>query len=573
MGSADLSESVPCLRKDLVGARQREDLLQIRCLQLLDAALNFLIRLEYPSIGLKYQKMQTFVQDNMSRVLSLHLLFSENRTIAAYDDCSPGTVTSNFLTCYKYAFPELNAADSVSHDRLALCLQQMVQVMLTIAKKEALGGLEHKLGYSANMRFSPILSTMVKYGKNVQTMATCIVPVIVQCMRSSREVSHEITSGFDILKTICNITAGEHDVAVIQQLIVTNLTAKYYNKDTFDVLLASQTTYNTGDRPHDDCYANHSLFDCINTIFRNPVHHNAFYITLLLQTRLFDILVLSLINCTQYYTPLATLRTVYDPGVTLRVLLELLERKPYQRGCGFIFFTVETQYLDAASGTPVQTEEFCTELPGVDCTSTTLSTGMLEQMCRRLVNTDKRQILSYKYKICNIATALIDVMSCTDNKDRTLLRGHMQLCFKILSLLTETHDEIIPEIGLEWSASWTAPHDMHDDANLEANFSLAKAVEQNPMLRNALVNGRLHFNAADWQAISAKQGLFVPVNSLVYQRGLSSRGTVQIGSVYFRPVARGSMQGLLGCRTVLIVMDLMPGVTWVSPTYSGDRQF
>jgi len=87
------------------------------------------------------------------------------------------------------------------------------------------------------------------------------------------------------------------------------------------------------------------------------------------------------------------------------------------------------------------------------------------------------------------------------------------------------------------------------------------------------VNGRLHFNAADWQAISAKQGLFVPVNSLVYQRGLSSRGTVQIGSVYFRPVARGSMQGLLGCRTVLIVMDLMPGVTWVSPTYSGDRQF
>jgi len=121
----------------------------------------------------------------------------------------------------------------------------------------------------------------------------------------------------------------------------------------------------------------------------------------------------------------------------------------------------------------------------------------------------------------------------------------------------KTHEEIAPEIGLEWSASLTAPLGMLDGENTEANRLLAHAVDQNPMLRNALVNGRLTFSASDWREMSEKQALFVPVNSLVFQRGLSGRGTVQIGSIFFKPAARGSMQNLLGCQSVIPVLSHM----------------
>ena len=550
-GSADPSENVPRRREDLVGARKREDLLQVRSLELLDAALLHLVQLQLVFNGHLHQpRMKIFVQDNMSRVLSLYLLFSENRTIAGSDDCSPCKVTSNFLKCYRLALLDFYAAaDSASHDLLALYLQQMVNDMQKIMYKEASAAPEYKLGGCVILQFDNIVSTMRKYDKSVQAMAVHAVPTIVQCMHFGRECSLEISGGFAFFEKICHMTAGEHDVAEIQRLIVTNLTAKYYNKDVFDVLLASHTTYNAGPFTHNRImYTNYNLFHCIHTIFRNPVHHNAFCITLLLRTRLFDILVLSLINCTRVhgFTP----GTVMECRLALQVLLQLLERKPYQRGCGFIFFTVETQELGAASGTPVQTEEFCRELPGVDCTSTTLSTGKVVEMCRRLVNTGERQILSYNYKIRNIATALMDVMD-GDGFDSE----HQELCFKILSRLTETHDEIRPEIGLEWSASQAVPHcDQDSDGAVAANYSLLLAVQRNPMLTDALRSGRLHFSASDWQDMSAKQGLFVPVNSLVYQRGLSGRGCLQIGSVYFRPLARDSMQALLGLGPVRIVL-------------------
>jgi hypothetical protein len=272
---------------------------------------------------------------------------------------------------------------------------------------------------------------------------------------------------------------------------------------------------------------------------------------MLLQTRFFDLLVLSLIRCNKLRDANA-LQAVPERAATLYGMLLVLERKPYQRGKAFVFLSVVTQCLGAPNGVNRRTEEFCTESPGADCTSTMLSAGMLEQMCRSLVDTDKRHIISYSYKICNIATALNAVMLMSGDQ---LAQEHRDACFKILSYLTETHDEIAPEIGLEWSASLTAPHYMYDDANLESNLCLGKALEENPMLRDALANGRLHFTADDWQDMSAKQGLFVPVNSLVYQRGLSDRGTVQIGSVYFRPVARGSMHSLLGCQAVLIVLQ------------------
>jgi len=553
MGRADPSENVPRYSEDLVGARKRENSLQTVCLDLLHAAMHHLTQLQGALYGAKCQNMHTFLQDNMHEVLSLHLLLSEDRTIVENYFNTPSSVIRHFLTCYQGAFPEFIAADSESHARLALCLEHMVEDILKIAHKHDVAGLEYKLCDKVILQFEYIFSTMVKYGRSVQTMSARVVPVLVQCMHSCREFEIEIAAVLTTLSKISLLTDAGHDAAEMQRLIVTNLIAKHHNKPIFDVILALQIKYNRRDR-YEIRNSNEILFGWIYTFFLNTVHHNTFYTTLLLQTRLFDMLVLSLVNSTRQQG--STVRVEFDPGVTLRALLQLLQRKPYQRGCGFIFFTVQTQCLGAASGTAAQTEEFCTEIPGVDCTSTTLSTEMLEQMCRRLVDTDKRQILSYRYIVRNIATALKDVMRSPD-----LDSEHLEVCIKILSWLTETHDDVRPEIGLEWSASRTAPHDMQIyDGGMAANFSLMQAVERNPMLTDALVNGRLHFSASDWQDMRAKQGLFVPVNSLVYQRGLSGRGYVHIGSVYFRPVARDTMQGLLGCTPVSMVSHHMLSV-------------
>jgi hypothetical protein len=95
---------------------------------------------------------------------------------------------------------------------------------------------------------------------------------------------------------------------------------------------------------------------------------------------------------------------------------------------------------------------------------------------------------------------------------------------------------------------------MLDDANEEANTALAAVMFENPMLRDALMSGRMHFNDADWKKMSQDQNLFVPVNSLVYQRGLSGRGTVLINGQFVRPIVPESMQSLLGCRVALIVL-------------------
>ena len=110
---------------------------------------------------------------------------------------------------------------------------------------------------------------------------------------------------------------------------------------------------------------------------------------------------------------------------------------------------------------------------------------MIEQICRRCVNTEKLKIRWYSYKYSNIATALKTAFSC-----KNLTINNRNVCCKILALLTETHEEIAPEIGLEWSASLTAPIDMDDHANTEPNRLLAEAVEQIPMLRDARINGK-----------------------------------------------------------------------------------
>jgi hypothetical protein len=557
---------VPRRREDLVGVRKREDLLQIRSLELLDAALVYICQLQSPLNGLKYKEMPTFLHDYMSRVLSVQHLYSENRTIAARNECNPSSVISHFLECYESVFPERNAADSASHDQLALCLEKTVEDMQKITYAEAFAAPEDKLGRNIIGRFNSIFSILVKYGKSVHVMAIHLVPILVHCLHPCRELSMEFRQTLSFFHEICHMEASEQDVADIQGLIVTNLTTKWENKTAFDVLLATQTTYLTAaSRQSQIQQVNYNLFTCIRTFFRNPLHRNALCRTELQHTRLFDILVLSLLHCTRQQAGIPS--GGFKGNVTLQVLLELLERNPCQRGCGFIFLTVQTQGLGAASGSPVQTEEFCTELPGVDCTSTTLSTGMLEEMCMRLVNTDKRHIISYEYKIGNIATGILDSMQAPE-----LDSAHGEVCFKILSLLTETHDEIRPEIGLEWTMSHTEPPCMQAVDCISANYSLGEALQQNPMLAEALVNGRLHFTAADWQDMSARQSLFVPVNSLVYQRGLSGRGIVKIGSVYFQAVARGSMQGLLGCHSVSIVSRQMLSVASrvIRTTASGD---
>jgi len=111
----------------------------------------------------------------------------------------------------------------------------------------------------------------------------------------------------------------------------------------------------------------------------------------------------------------------------------------------------------------------------------------------------------------------------------------------------QTSEHISPIVGLQWSSTEIPPLHVPDEANKEANSLLALALRENTMLADRLQNGCLTFCAEDWNSMRMQQGLFVPVNSRVYQRGLSVHGVVKLGSKYFRPVAPVNMQDLLKC--------------------------
>jgi len=145
------------------------------------------------------------------------------------------------------------------------------------------------------------------------------------------------------------------------------------------------------------------------------------------------------------------------------------------------------------------TREYYAVYPGANCTSSVLSTGILEQICKSYVKTGEREILEYSYQICNIATTLTGIW-----KGDNATNDAKNLCCRILALLVETPKHIASTISLQWSSSSIAPLGMLDYANEEANDLLNIALVKNPMLKNALRNGRLTFCAADWQAMSEK---------------------------------------------------------------------
>jgi len=62
---------------------------------------------------------------------------------------------------------------------------------------------------------------------------------------------------------------------------------------------------------------------------------------------------------------------------------------------------------------------------------------MLQEICRPFVDLKEREILSYEYKVCNIATAITAVIRCEGLK-----LEHLEVCSEILEFLTETQEEI-----------------------------------------------------------------------------------------------------------------------------------
>jgi len=494
----------------------------------------------------------------MSQILSLDKLLSEDGVICDNKQHREeyGVVTS-FIYCYRDTHDEgVDVVDMAVHDRLAFYLQQVVEKILKRAHDERLSPLAHLTIVEEFGRLKDIFITLEMYGLSTKTMAVQILPVLVQCMHCYPQVlvhpmhvhtrkKYPHCEGFVLIDIISKLRGEAFEVAEVQQCIVTNLICKIHNKNLLDITMDVQNTdiSNQFDT-HFIRRSNIYLSSFINIILQNPLLKRAFCIILLLETRLFDVLAMSNIATVHGNT----IHMPEHPAYILNPILQILERKPYQRERGIIHISISSRDTFDVHGRYIKSADYRAEYPGVDCTST-LRTGMLEQICRRFNITDGWEIFEYSNKIYNIATALKAVLKCENSTN-----NNRDVCCKILALLMKTHEEIAHEIGLEWSASLTAPLGMLDRENTEANGLLANAVDQNPMLRNALVNGRLTFSASDWQEMSEKQALFVPVNSLVFQRGLSARGTVQIGSNFFQPIARGSMQNLLGCESVIPVL-------------------
>jgi len=445
--------------------------------------------------------------------------------------------------------------DPELHMGLAYHLQQMSDVILKRAHDERFCPLAYRTIGNDIFRFYNIFKIMENYKQSSKRIALCVVPVLVQCIHAYPKGSLPLHYAFSMLREISNVKGDAFNIAEIQQCVVTNLIAKYDNKDAIDIVIDLQMTLSTKRLPEEATEYDRNragqlhagqMCHCLDTILTNSTYEGSFLVSMLVKTRLFDLLVLALQNATSFKDIFFILE---DPGHILRAILLVLKKNPHQRGRGFIRIAIHTKSLRDASNEDRQTVSICVESPRSNSTST-LSTGMLQEICRPFVDLKEREILSYEYKVCNIATALTAVMRCENLK-----LEHREVCFKILALLTETYEEITPQIGLEWSASQIAPLGMLDDANKAANTALVAAMFENPMLRNALMSGRMHFNDADWKKMSKDQDLFVPVNSLVYQRGLSGKGTVLINGQFVRPVVPESMQSLLGCRSAFIVLN------------------
>jgi len=549
-------EQVLCRAGDLVGVRRKETCLQIESLDLLATILGTYDDLILTVNVASWPKMRGFLRYNMSRILSLDKLLSENKMINHVMDhrCS-SFMTILFISCYAKIFPVAYPEDAELHTGLAYHLQQMGDVILKRAYEERNCPFAYETIDDDLFRFRDIFRIMAKYKQSSKRIALCVVPVLVQCIHAHPKGTLPLRHAFFVLREISNVRGDEFDIAELQQCVATNLIAKYDNKDAIDIVIDLQMTMNIKRLPREaseqqrerggQLDARH-LCRCFDTILRNSTYHNSFLMNMLVETRLFDLLVLALQNATSFRD--GNFFILEDPGHILRVILLVLKKKPHQRGRGFIRITIHTQSLGNENDQDRQAVSICVESPGADSTSA-LSTGMLRQICKRFVNLKEDETLSYEYKVCNIATALTAVMSCD-----SLELEHREVCFKILALLTETQEEIMPRIGLEWSVSRNAPLGMLDDANKEANTALVGAMFENPMLQEALMRGRLQFSDADWKQMSKDQDLFVPVNSLVYQRGLSGKGTVQINGQFVRPVAPESMQSLLGSGPALIML-------------------
>jgi len=544
----------------LVGAERQETKLQAATCSVMRAILSLLHIDDIFENDIFKQKVSGILQERMGQILSLDKLLSQDGVVCTDNPTRERSlVVTQFLHCYRDVYDAAdNAEEMAMHDRLALYLQEAAQVILTRAYDERFSPLAHASIIAEFTRFDYFLATLEEYGRPTKTMAVQILPILVHCMHCYPQIIAHPTharatkilalhGGFKLMDTICKLAGEAHQVAEVQQCIVTNLILRIQNKNVVDI---SMDMCNTGiSMVFDSEWTNRcntTLCSFVDIILQNPILRGTFCITLLLKTRLFDLLATTLSRVAIVEGDRA--RLLLDPAYVLNPILRVLERKPYQRDRGMVDFSIASHPSYDTHGQLLTSTDYTAEYPGVDST-TTVSSTMLEHTCRRFDTTETLVISGYSYKIYNMATALKAVLMC----DRATMDNRNVSC-KILALFTKSNAAIAPEIGSEWLVSPTAPPGMFDRENIEANRLLASALDHNPMLRNALMSGCVTFSASDWREMSEKQALFVPSNSLVFQRGLSGRGTVQIGSKFFQPVARGSMQNLLGSKTVSYVL-------------------
>ena len=138
-------EQVLCRAGDLVGVRRQENCLQSESLYLLATILGTYDDLTLTVNVASWPKMRGFLRYNMSRILSLDKLLSENRMVCDHSDRLESTsATDRFIVCYGRMVPVLYPEDPELRTGLAYYLQQMAEVILKRAHDERLCPLAYK---------------------------------------------------------------------------------------------------------------------------------------------------------------------------------------------------------------------------------------------------------------------------------------------------------------------------------------------------------------------------------------------------------------------------------------------
>jgi hypothetical protein len=456
------------------------------------------------------------------------------------------------LRLYNDVFTNTTSRPGV-HNNLDNLLQEaeesILEHMFVLQKRVTLRHDQNTPYYDATRYHDTTLMTMFEIHKFRVSLDIAALPMALRLVPVLMKYFHVFplypTAHSHILGFLCSLNSSASATPPeIQHSILTGLVEKVNDMDVTDILMKFKTSRRPGGFRH-ELFTESQLDPLLQTLISNSLEiktrQNSIDIALLVQTRIFDVLVMKLHRWLDG-------EQEKEEGFlqqSLQILLQLLELRPYYTGRGFMFVCVDSSFVTSRGSRRVCVEKQRFEIPSSE-TGQYISKAVQDEMRDLLKhptgNLVRARVLRITFGYILNEIAHLPILS---NTHRTLWARMLPL------LVVNTHNQI-PKVGQHWNMSSTVPDHMENLNFWDVNYSVTEAVDKNPMLKNSLGDGVLFFSDTKWREFQVQQSLYVPHNSTVCQRGLCG-GWVEINGMYFQPVVKFSVHQSLRALLVWVV--------------------